>query len=189
MKQTRHLMYMSLLVAMALVLHIVERSIPVPFMTPGAKLGLANLVTVIALYTLERKSDVIKIIVTRVIMGALFGGSISGLMYGSMGALLSFIAMVSVKDILKDKVSIIGVSAAGAVFHNIGQVIVACLIVQNIGVVLYLPFLSVAGIVTGIFVGISANYTVGHMYKLPFFKEQTTLKQDGVRKSDHNIGC
>lgn len=171
MKQTKHLIYMSLLVAMALVLHLVERSIPVPFMTPGAKLGLANLVTVIALYTLDKKSDVAKIIVTRSILSAIFGGSVSGLMYGSMGAFLSFIIMLVIKESLKEKVSIIGVSAAGAVFHNIGQLLVAALIVQNIGVMLYLPVLSLAGIVTGIFVGMAANYTVAHMYKLPFFKE------------------
>ena len=171
MKQTKHLIYMSLLVAMALALHLVERSIPVPFMTPGAKLGLANLVTVIALYTLDKKSDVAKIIVTRIILSAIFGGSVSGLMYGSMGALFSFIIMLVIKEGLKEKVSIIGVSAAGAVLHNIGQLLVAALIVQNIGVMLYLPVLSLAGIVTGIFVGMTANYTVAHMYKLPFFKE------------------
>lgn len=171
MKQTRHLVYMSLLVAMALVLHIVERNIPVPFMTPGAKLGLANLVTVLALYTLKRKRDVIEIIVARLLLSSIFGGSVSGLMYGSMGALLSFIIMVTIKGILKEKVSIIGVSAAGAVFHNIGQVIVACLIVRNIGVMLYLPFLSIAGIVTGIFVGMAGNYIVRHMRQLPMFKE------------------
>ncbi len=170
MKKTKHLIYTSLLVAMALALHLFERNIPVPFMTPGAKLGLANLVTVIAIYTLNKKSDVVKIIVARLLLSAFFGGSLSGLLYGSMGALLSFSIMVVIKEGLKDQVSTIGVSAAGAVFHNIGQVLVASLIVQNRGVMLYLPFLSIAGIVTGIFVGIAANYTVGHMYKLPFFK-------------------
>lgn len=179
MKQTKHLVYMSLLVAMALALHLVERNIPVPFMTPGAKLGLANLVTVIALYTLDKKRDVIKIIASRLVLGALFGGSVSGLMYGSMGAVLSFIIMLVIKEGLKEKVSIIGVSAAGAVFHNIGQLVVAALIVQNIGVMLYLPILSLAGIGTGIFVGMAANYTVAHMYKLPFFRE-AVVKEKGI---------
>lgn len=177
MKQTKHLVYMSLLVAMALALHFVERNIPVPFMTPGAKLGLANLVTVIALYTMKQKRDVIKIIVARLVLSAIFGGSVSGLMYGSMGALLSFIIMIIIKESLKEKVSIIGVSAAGAVFHNIGQLLVASLIVQNIGVMLYLPVLSLAGIVTGIFVGMAANYTVAHMYKLPFFKDMVVKEK------------
>lgn len=177
MKQTKHLVYMSLLVAMALALHLVERNIPVPFMTPGAKLGLANLVTVIALYTMNQKRDVMKIIVARLVLSAIFGGSVSGLMYGSMGALLSFIIMIIIKESLKEKVSIIGVSAAGAVFHNIGQLLVASLIVQNIGVMLYLPVLSLAGIVTGIFVGMAANYTVAHMYKLPFFKDMVVKEK------------
>lgn len=171
MKQTRNLMYKSLLVTMALVLQVIERGIPVPFLTPGAKLGFANLVTVIALYTLVSKKDVIQIIIARVILGALFGGSVSGLLYGGMGALLSFVIMIMIKEGLKDKVSKIGVSAAGAVFHNIGQLIVACLIVQNIGVMLYLPVLSIAGIVTGIFVGMGANYTLEHMYKLKIFTD------------------
>lgn len=177
MKQTKHLVYMSLLVAMALALHLVERNIPVPFMTPGAKLGLANLVTVIALYTMNQKRDVMKIIVARLVLSAIFGGSVSGLMYGSMGALLSFLIMIIIKESLKEKVSIIGVSAAGAVFHNIGQLLVASLIVQNIGVMLYLPVLSLAGIVTGIFVGMAANYTVAHMYKLPFFKDMVVKEK------------
>lgn len=171
MNKTRHLIYMSLLTAMALVLSLVERNIPVPFMTPGAKLGLANLVTVLALYSLPKKRDVVMIIAARLLLVSIFGGSVSGLMYGSMGALLSFIIMVVIKELLKDKVSIIGVSAAGAVFHNIGQVLVACMIVQNIGVILYLPFLSIAGIVTGAFVGLTANYIIGYIYKLPMFKE------------------
>lgn len=171
MNKTRHLIYMSLLTAMALVLSLVERNIPVPFMTPGAKLGLANLVTVLALYSLPKKRDVAMIIVARLLLVSIFGGSVSGLMYGSMGALLSFIIMVVIKELLKDKVSIIGVSAAGAVFHNIGQVLVACMIVQNIGVILYLPFLSIAGIVTGAFVGLTANYIISYIYKLPMFKK------------------
>ena len=171
MNKTRHLIYMSLLTAMALVLSLVERNIPVPFMTPGAKLGLANLVTVLALYSLSKKRDVAMIIAARLLLVSIFGGSVSGLMYGSMGALLSFIIMVVIKELLKDKVSIIGVSAAGAVFHNIGQILVACMIVQNIGVILYLPFLSIAGIVTGAFVGLTANYIISYIYKFPMFKE------------------
>ena len=171
MQKTRHLVYMSLLVALALVLHLIERNIPVPFMTPGAKLGLANLVTILALYTMPQKKDVIKIIVARLFLSSIFGGSISGLMYGSMGAVFSFLIMIVIKDGLKEKVSIIGVSAAGAVFHNIGQLLVAAFIVKNIGVMLYLPVLSLAGIVTGIFVGMAANYVIEHMNKLPIFRD------------------
>ena len=171
MNKTRHLMYLSLLVTMALVLSLVERNIPVPFMTPGAKLGLANLVTVLALYSIPKKRDIIMVITSRLLLTSIFGGSVSGLMYGSVGAFLSFVIMVFIKEILKDKVSSIGVSAAGAVFHNIGQVLVSICIVKNVGVVLYLPFLSIAGIVTGVFNGLAANYIITYIYHLPMLRE------------------
>ena len=101
----------------------------------------------------------------------MFGGNLSTLMYGAAGALLSFYIMLFVKNIWKDKVSIIGVSAAGAFFHNVGQLIVAAIIVQNIAVTLYLPILSIAGIGTGIFIGITSNFIFKHMSKLPFFND------------------
>lgn len=175
MGKTKKLMYMSLLVAMALVLHIVERNIPVPFITPGAKLGLANLVTVIALYTLANKWDIFKVISVRIILSALFGGPVSSLMYSMMGGSLSFLMMVVIKEIGKEEVSIIGVSVVGAVFHNMGQIIVACMILNNIGITLYLPVLSIVGIVTGVFIGMAANYTIEHMYKLSFFRSILNL--------------
>lgn len=170
MKKTSKIVYIGLLVAQALVLHIVEQMIPVPFVTPGAKLGLANLITVIALYTLDSKKDAFLVLFLRLILSTMFGGNLSSFMYSAAGGILSFISMVVVKDLFKDKVSIIGVSSAGAIFHNVGQLIVASLIVKNIGVMLYLPILSTVGIVTGIFIGITANYVVEHLKKLPMFK-------------------
>ena len=79
--------------------------------------------------------------------------------------------MVFVKETLKDKVSIVGVSATGAIFHNVGQLLIAASIVHNISVMLYLPVLSIVGIGTGIFIGVTANYLVSHLYKLPIFRE------------------
>lgn len=170
MKKTSRIVYIGLLVAQALVLHIVERSIPVPFITPGAKLGLANLITVIALYTLESKKDAFLVLFLRLTLGTMFGGNLSSFMYSASGGILSFLSMCIVKDLFKDKVSIIGVSSAGAIFHNVGQLIIASLIVKNIGVMLYLPILSTIGIGTGIFIGITANYAVSHLKKIPMFK-------------------
>lgn len=170
MKKTNKIVYIGLLVAQALVLHIFERMIPVPFVTPGAKLGLANLITVIALYTLENKKDAFLVLFLRLTLGTMFGGNLSSFMYSAVGGILSFCFMVLVKETFKDKVSIIGVSAAGAIFHNVGQLIVASILVNNIGVMLYLPVLSTVGIVTGIFIGISANYIVNHLSKLPMFR-------------------
>lgn len=175
MNKTSKMVYISLLVAQALVLFIFERMIPVPFITPGAKLGLANIVIVIALYTLDNYKEVFLVIFLRLLLSTMFGGNLSSLMFSLFGAVFSFLIMVVIKEVFKDKVSIIGVSSAGGVFHNIGQLLVAAYIVKNIGVMLYLPVLSIAGIVTGIFVGITANFVVNHLKKLPQFRKNVKI--------------
>lgn len=170
MSRTFRIVFIGLLVSQALVLYTVESMIPVPFIAPGAKLGLTNLITVIALYTLNSKKDVFLIIILRLLLSTMFSGNLSTFMYSAAGAILSYFMMIFVKTIFKGKVSIIGVSASGAFFHNVGQLIVGSLIVQNIAVMLYLPILSATGLGTGIFIGITSNFIVKHLYKLPYFK-------------------
>jgi heptaprenyl diphosphate synthase len=165
MKKTNKLTFIALLVAQALVLHIVERAIPVPFITPGARLGLANIITVISIYLLSF-NDALLIVILRVIMATLLGGSLSSFFYSIAGGLLSLLVMFCIKNIGKENISIIGVSIAGSVFHNIGQIIVAAVIIQSVNIVSYLPFLMIAGIGTGIFVGITANYLLKHLRRL-----------------------
>ncbi len=170
MKKTTKMVYMSLLIAMALILFIFEAMIPIPFITPGAKLGLANLVIMIAVYTLDSYKESFTVLLIRILLSTFFAGSASTLIYSISGGVLSFIVTIIVKELGGKYVSIIGVSAAAAVFHNIGQLLVASLILNNFGVMLYLPILSLAGIGTGIFVGISANYLVAHLNKILYFK-------------------
>ena len=148
MKKTFHIIILGLFIAQSLVLYIVEGMLPVPFIAPGAKLGLANLITVIALKALPRKR-------------AAFLYSVSGAAF-SLGAM-----MVLQKT---GKFSIIGVSTAGGIFHNLGQVIVASLVVENIKIMLYLPVLAVAGTGTGILIGITAIFTLRHLKKLPIYR-------------------
>lgn len=179
MKKSKKVVYIGLLVSQALVLHICESMIPVPFITPGAKLGLANLVTVLALYTLDSKKEAFLVLFLRLTLGSIFGGGLSAFMYSAAGGIVSFLSMIFIKELFKDKVSIIGVSASGAIFHNIGQILVAAAIVNNMGVTLYLPVLSVVGIGTGIFIGITANLLIDHLKKIPFFKEVVWGKTDG----------
>lgn len=169
MNRTSKMVYISLLVAQALVLFLFERMIPVPFITPGAKLGLANIIIVIALYTLDNYKEAFLVIFLRLLLSTMFGGTLSSFFFSLAGSIFSFIIMVIIKELFKDKVSIIGVSTAGGVFHNIGQLLVAVFIVKNIGVMLYLPVLSIAGIVTGIFVGLTSNLAVKHLKRLPQF--------------------
>ncbi|GKU26994.1 Gx transporter family protein [Clostridium folliculivorans] len=165
MRKTRKMVFLSLLVSQALVLHIVESMIPIPFITPGAKLGLANIVTVVSLYSFG-EIETLLVIIVRLLLASMFGGSISSLLYSIAGALFSFFIMVIIKRIGKDKVTLIGVSAAGSVFHNIGQITMAALVVQNVNISLYLPVLTIAGIGTGFFVGLTSRYTLNHLNRL-----------------------
>lgn len=165
MINTRRITLIGIFVAQALVLHVIERLIPVPFLTPGAKLGLANIITVISLYIFSFK-DAFLIVVIRVIMATLIAGSLSGFLYSIAGGLLSLFAMAGIKKTGGENISIIGVSVFGSFFHNLGQVIVAALIVQNAIIISYLPVLMLAGVGTGIFVGFTANFLNGYLKKI-----------------------
>ena len=180
LNKTSKMVYMSLLVSMALILSIIERMIPVPFVTPGAKLGLANLVIIISVYTLDSYKESFTVLILRIFLATMLGGSVSNLLYSFTGGILSFIATLIVKELGGKHVSIIGVSASAAVFHNVGQLLAASLVLHNIGVFLYLPLLSIAGIVTGVFIGLSANYLLAHLAKLPQFKSLEYSKNSSL---------
>jgi heptaprenyl diphosphate synthase len=169
MSSNRKMVFISLLVAQALVLSIVERMIPVPFISPGAKLGLANIITVVAIYLLTLK-DAFSIMILRVILASLVGGNLSGFFYSVSGGLLSLFAMYIVHKIGKDNISIIGVSIIGGVFHNIGQILIAAVVIQNLAIAAYLPILLVAGVGTGIFVGITAKQLIVYLKRFNFDK-------------------
>ena len=94
-------------------------------------------------------------------------------MYSAAGAAFSLVSMIALKR--AGRFSLIGVSAAGGVFHNLGQVIVASLVVENIKIMLYLPVLSVAGVGTGILIGVTASFTLAHLRKLPVYKRMQQL--------------
>lgn len=179
MNKTTKMIFISLIVAQALVLHVVEGMIPVPIGIPGAKLGLANIFTIISLYILGFKSTVI-VVILRVALATMFGGTLSSFLFSLSGGLLSLFSMTIIKNLLKDKVSIIGVSGAGAVSHNIGQLMVASFIVRNWTVMMYLPVLTFIGIGTGIFIGITANYIIGHMSKIKAVNRISRLKEEEI---------
>lgn len=170
LNKTSKMIYMSLLISMALILSLIERNIPVPFVTPGAKLGLANLVIIISIYTLDSYKESFIVLIIRIFLSCIFGGGMSTFLYSVTGGIFSFIVTAIVKTLGKNNVSIIGVSASAAVFHNVGQLLMASIILNNFAVFLYLPVLSITGIITGIFVGLSANYLLNNLLKLPQFR-------------------
>lgn len=143
-------------ISLALVLNVMENFIPVRNLVPGAKLGLANVITMLALYSFTKR-ETFTILILRIILGSFFGGGVSGLMYSAAGGILSFITMVAAKAIGGKRISIIGVSVTGAYFHSVGQMLMAAMIIQNIRIFTYLPLLLAASIATGIGVGYASK--------------------------------
>ena len=141
----------ALLTAVALIFSYIEAILPFNIGIPGVKLGLANVVIVYAIYTLGVKYAIL-ISVCRVLLSALLFGNVYSLVYSAAGAVLSLLVMILLKK--WGIFSICGVSAAGGVFHNLGQIIVAGLIIKVQQVFLYFPVLVFSGIVTGVLNGI-----------------------------------
>ena len=136
-----------------LVISLIERMIPLGFSIPGIRLGLANVAILLALY-LFPLSRTLLLILLKCLLAAIFGSSPAALFYSLGGSLLSFVAMTLLIKLLKEHISPLGVSVAGAAFHNIGQILVACLLLQTWAVLLYLPLLLLIGILTGAVIGI-----------------------------------
>lgn len=147
----------GLLIALAFVLSFVETLIPVTLMVPGMKLGLANLVTIVGLYTVGIGGTVIVSVVRIVLVGFTFGNTFS-MMYSLGGWLLSIAIMTVCKK--RDWFSSIGISILGGVGHNIGQLTVAAFVVKQAGVFIYLPALLAAGTVAGLVIGLVGGLIV-----------------------------
>ena len=140
--------------ALALIFSYVELLIPINFGIPGAKLGLANLVIVIVLYKTDWKEALLLSVVRIILAGFLFG-SLFGILYSLAGGILSLAVMTLLKK--TGAFSVIGVSMAGGVSHNVGQLIIAMLVVETYAVGYYLPVLLITGLITGTLIGIAGR--------------------------------
>ena len=149
--KTKKIAYLGLLIALAFVFSYIEFLIPVNIGIPGAKLGLANLVIIVALYTLNEK-DAFALSMVRIVLVGFTFANLASMLYSFAGGILSFSVMALAKK--TKKLSITGVSVLGGVFHNIGQIIMAIWVVKTGSLVYYLPVLLVSGIVAGIAIGI-----------------------------------
>ena len=140
--------------SLALIFSYVEAIIPYNPGIPGVKLGIANIVTVIALYKYGWKDAAAVSVIRIVIAGLLFNGMF-GMLYALAGALVSFVGMAVLK---KTKIfSIAGVSMAGGVLHNLGQLLVAAALIEDLRIFFYFPVLLFSGIISGIAIGIAAT--------------------------------
>ncbi|MEY8443168.1 Gx transporter family protein [Lactococcus ileimucosae] len=164
--------YVALLTSAAVVMGIFESWIPSFFaFAPGAKVGLANLVMIIAIFTLNwRKVWTMQIL--RLLITALFTG-FSVFIYSAAGAVLSLLAMYLMKQLGPRRVSLIGISVVGGFFHNLGQLAIASLLAGTSTVLLYLPWLSFFGMLAGFAIGVGGNQLIQRVepIQLLFIKE------------------
>lgn len=142
----------AILTALSLILFLLEGLLPLPLPVPGAKLGLAAVVTLVALYMLPRTCDAFLVLLLRILLAAAFGGGIAPMLYSLAGGAASFAAMALLKA--RTSFSVVGISAVGGFLHNMGQLGVAAAVMQTDALWIYAPVLGIAGILTGLAVGL-----------------------------------
>ena len=152
MTNTKSIVLSAVLVSLALAFSYMERFIPLQMLIPlpGVKLGLANVVTLIALYLLGTKSA-FAILILRCFLGSLFGGGITGFLFSITGGLLSMTVMALCKN--APLLSVYGVSILGAAAHNVGQILAAMVLMHSVYIGMYLSYLLVVALFTGFATG------------------------------------
>lgn len=157
--------YFGVFTALALILSYVETLIPVQFGIPGIKLGLANLVVVIVLCKTDWK-EALLLSVSRVLLAGFIFGSLFSIIYSLAGGVLSLLVMAVF--VRSERFGVAGVSMAGGVAHNIGQLATAMIAVSTYQVGYYLPVLLIAGLVTGAVIGLAADAVLKRIRNLDF---------------------
>ena len=155
--------YFGMFTALALIFSYVESLIPISFGIPGIKLGVANLMTIVALYRIGTK-EAYCLSVLRILLSGLMFGNLFSIVYSLAGGMLSLLIMVLLKK--TNQFSVIGVSIAGGTFHNIGQLIVAMIVLESGSIFHYFPVLIIAGMLTGFVIGLISSETMRRIIKL-----------------------
>ena len=156
--KAKKLTRMAQLTAIALILFLVEAQLPPLAPIPGIKLGLANVITVYAMFVLS-PGDTLLILLCRVFLGSVFSGQMMNLFYSLGGGLLCWLAMLVLRRVVSRR-QIWVCSVIGAMCHNIGQILVAIWMTRTPSLIVYLPVLLVSGILTGLFTGLVAQFVL-----------------------------
>ena len=159
--KTGKLTVMALTTALAMILSFIESQIPAFVAVPGVKVGLANIAVVFALYKLGWK-EAVAISLVRVVLVSMLFGSLASMFYSLAGAVLSLIGMGLLKK--SGKFTEIVVSVAGGILHNVGQIAMACLILETDVLRYYLPFLLLSGTVAGVVIGVISAIMVKRIH-------------------------
>lgn len=158
--KTKKIAVLALAIALAMILSFVESQIPAFVAIPGVKIGLANIAVVFVLYKLGWKEAVL-ISLVRVVMVSMLFGTLVSLFYSVAGAVLSLTGMVLLKK--TGLFSTVAVSVTGGVLHNVGQILMACLLLETNAIVYYLPFLILSGVIAGVVIGVVAAIMVNRV--------------------------
>ena len=153
----------AIFISLSLILFLVESLLPPLFLPPGAKFGLANIVTLAALYMLSGV-DALIILLARIFLSGIFTGSPTVILFSLSGGLLSLAAMILLKR--TEKFSIVGVSAAGGFFHNVGQICAAIFFMGSQKIFFYLPILGTCGIFIGALIGLLSREIIIRLQKI-----------------------
>ena len=156
--------FLGLFTAFAMILSFIERQIPTFVAIPGVKLGLPNIAIIVILYKFGKKEAFIISMLRVLLTTLLFTTNGITMLYGIVGALLSFIVMVLLKNVL----SLVTVSILGGVVHNIGQIVVAYFVLQTSQLMYWLPVLIISGVISGAVIGLIAALTYKKLEKIEF---------------------
>ncbi len=160
----KRLTQLSLLTAMALIIFIIELLIPNLIPIPGVKLGLANIVTVFAVYRFKA-GETAMLVLTRILLGSIFSGNMSSLIYSATGAAFCLCGMLLLQRIVPKNYIWLS-SILGAMLHNTGQILIAIIIIiiimKTTSVLVYYPILLITGSIAGFFTGMCAQYILRH---------------------------
>ena len=166
MPKTRKLTLMAILSTIALIIFVIEAQIPAPVPIPGVKLGLANIITLVAMVVLGRK-EAGAVLFVRVFLGSLFAGSPSTLIYSAAGGFVAYLVMcLLIKAMSGERLWLL--SALSAIGHNAGQLGACALILKTPGILAYAPVLAISGVITGVFTGLAAMYLIRALRKMKF---------------------
>ena len=179
--KTRRIVLDALFTAVALTLFLVELQIPNPVPVAGIKLGLANLVTVVAMVLLS-PLDALAILAVRILLGSLFSGNMMALLYSAAGGALCYVVMLLLRGVVTAR-QIWALSAVGGIAHNVGQMAAAIAVTRTPALIVYLPVLLIGGTVAGLFTGLAAQFLIARLRPLlPRFRPTQTTNR-GEKKN------
>ena len=162
MKKLNKMIFLSILVSIGLALSVLESAIPLPIAVPGARLGLSNMVVLVTIIIFGFKEGIIVSMLKSMVL-VLVTGSISSFIYSFSGAVLSCIVMYLAYKLFSNIFSLMGVSILGDLSHVTDKITVASLMMNNLRIYSYLPFLMLTSIFTGYFVGLSSTYIIKNL--------------------------